>query len=105
MENKIKTTSDSPDMPHKRTKVFEHWHFVALFLIIYDLVVGAGSYFIALWLRFDCRFTEIPYEYLIAWLRFMPIYVVVNVALFWVMHLYQSIWKFASFVELRGGLL
>lgn len=101
MENKIKTTSDSPDMPHKRTKVFEHWHFVALFLIIYDLVVGAGSYFIALWLRFDCRFTEIPYEYLIAWLRFMPIYVVVNVALFWVMHLYQSIWKFASFVELR----
>ena len=101
MENKIKTTSDSPDMPHKRTKVFEHWHFVALFLIIYDLVVGAGSYFIALWLRFDCRFTEIPYEYLIAWLRFMPIYVVVSVALFWVMHLYQSIWKFASFVELR----
>ena len=101
MDNKIKTTSDSPDMPHKRTKVFEHWHFVALFLIIYDLVVGAGSYFIALWLRFDCRFTEIPYEYLIAWLRFMPIYVVVSVALFWVMHLYQSIWKFASFVELR----
>jgi len=101
MENKIKTTSDNPDMPYKRTKVFEHWHFVALFLIIYDLVVGAGSYFIALWLRFDCRFTEIPYEYLIAWLRFMPIYVVVSVALFWVMHLYQSIWKFASFVELR----
>lgn len=43
MEDKIKTTSDNPDMPHKRTKVFEHWHFVALFLIIYDLVVGAGS--------------------------------------------------------------
>lgn len=31
----------------------------------------------------------------------MPIYVVASVAVFWVMHLYQSIWKFASFVELR----
>ena len=29
------------------------------------------------------------------------IYVVASVAVFWVMHLYQSIWKFASFVELR----
>lgn len=101
MEDKIKTTSYNPDIPYKRTRVFEHWYIVALFLIIYDLLVGAGSYFIALWLRFDCHFTEIPYEYLIAWLRFAPIYVIASVAVFWVMHLYQSVWKFASFVELR----
>ena len=61
MEDKIKTTSYNPDIPYKRTRVFEHWYIVALFLIIYDLLVGAGSYFIALWLRFDCHFTEIPY--------------------------------------------
>lgn len=61
MEDKIKTISDSIDMPHKRNRMFEHWHIVALFLIIYDLVAGAGSYFVALWLRFDCHFTEIPY--------------------------------------------
>jgi len=101
MKDKIKTTSGNPDMPHKRTKGFEHWHFVALFLVIYDLVVGAGSYFVALWLRFDCQFTEIPYEYLIAWLKFAPIYVVTSVVVFWMMHLYQSVWKFASFVELK----
>ena len=101
MEDKIKTTFDNPDMPHKRTKGFEHWHLVALFLIIYDLVVGAGSYFVALWLRFDCQFTEIPYEYLISWLKFVPIYVLTSVVVFWMMHLYQSVWKFASFVELK----
>ena len=41
---------------------------IALFLIIYDLLVVTGSYFGALWLRFDCRFSEIPGEYLTAWL-------------------------------------
>ncbi|MBQ8416883.1 MAG: polysaccharide biosynthesis protein [Clostridia bacterium] len=75
---------------------------VAVFLVLYDLVVVTGAYFVALWLRFDCRFTEIPYEYLMAWLKFSPIYAVVSVFVFWKLHLYQSIWKFASFTELEN---
>lgn len=77
------------------------WHVVALFLIIYDMVVAAGAYFIALWLRFDCRYTEIPYEYLSAWMKFAPIYAVVSVFVLWKMYLYRSIWRFASFIELE----
>jgi len=101
MEGKIKTTSNHPKATYKKSRVLEHWHLMAVLLIIYDLVVGAGSYFVALWLRFDCRFSEIPYEYLIAWQKFMPIYAIVSIGVFWVMHLYQSIWKFASYVELK----
>lgn len=105
MEDKTKTTSNNPNMPYKKKRIFEHLHIAALFLIIYDLVVGAGSYFVALWLRFDCHFSEIPHEYLIAWLKFAPIYAVASVVVFWVFHLYQSVWKFASFVELKRVVL
>ena len=101
MKDKTKTASNNPHMPYKRIRVLEHWHIVALFLIIYDLVAGVGSYFVALWLRFDCHFAEIPYEYLTAWLKFTPIYAIVSIVVFLVMHLYQSIWEFASYVELR----
>lgn len=91
----------NPNGPQKRGRAVEHWHLVAAFLIIYDLVVGVGSYFLALWLRFDCHFSEIPYEYLMAWLKFAPIYMIASVAVFCMMHLYQSIWRFASYVELK----
>ena len=82
-------------------KVFEHWQLIAMFLIIYDLAVVVGSYFMALWLRFDCHFSEIPSEYLTAWLKFSPIYAAISIFVFWKAHLYQSIWRFASFIELE----
>ena len=95
-----KTTSNSPKASHKK-KLFEHWHMIAFFLILYDLATVTGSYFLALWLRFDCQFSEIPYEYLISWFKFAPIYAVISVIVFWRFHLYQSIWRFASFIELE----
>lgn len=93
--------SDDFDMPFKKKKNFEKWHVIALLLIVYDAVVFAGSYFTALWLRFDCRFTEIPQEYLMAWMKFAPFYVAIGVVVFWLLHLYQSVWLFASFIELK----
>lgn len=92
---------DSQKTRTKRLKGLEHWQVVALFLILYDLVVVVGAYFMALWLRFDCRFSEMPREYLSAWLKFSPIYAVISIFVFWKAHLYQSIWKFASFIELE----
>ena len=93
---------NNPQTPRKKaTKGFEHWHMVAVLLVLYDLAVVVGAYFVALWLRFDCRFSEIPHEFLMAWLKFSPIYAVVSVFVFWKAHLYQSIWRFASFVELE----
>ena len=89
-------------MPRRKAeKTFEHWHVVAVFLVLYDLAVVVGAYFLALWLRFDCRFSEIPYDYLTAWLRFSPWYAITSVFVFWKAHLYQSIWRFASFIELE----
>ena len=88
--------------PNKRKRpVFEHWHMVALCLVVYDLAVAGGAYFAALWLRFDCRISMIPRDYLEAWFRFLPIYLPASIVVSWFTHLYQSIWRFASFNELK----
>ena len=99
MKNDISNNSKKPR--EKRLKIFEQWQMVAVFLILYDLAVVVGAYFLALWLRFDCLFSEIPSEYLMAWLKFSPIYAVISVLVLWKAHLYQSIWRFASFIELE----
>ena len=36
----------------------EHWHIIALLVAIYDLIAVNGAYIFALWLRFDCVFSE-----------------------------------------------
>ena len=71
------------------------------FLVLYDLLAVSAAYFFALWFRFDCRFSEIPDEYLMSWVKFAPFYAVVCILVFSIFHLYQSIWKFASYIELK----
>ena len=85
---------------HRPNLLFGRWYNVAVFLIIYDLIVVNMSYFMALWLRFDCRFSRITPIYLDAWAKFSPLYTVFCLAVFWSLRLYKSIWKYASYTEL-----
>ena len=77
-----------------------HWQWIAIFLILFDLVAVNLSYLAALWLRFDCRISMIPAEYLKACLLFMPVYTVICLVVFFWQRLYHSIWRFASIAEL-----
>ena len=76
-----------------------HWHWISVFLAVYDIIAANGAYFLALWVRFDCDFSEIPWGYLDAWMRFAPIYSIIIVLIFQFTKLYQSIWRFASYHE------
>ena len=78
----------------------EHWHKITALLIAYDIVTIILSYFLALWVRFDCAYTTIPRDYFHTFLCVTPFYAIVCVAVFWWARLYQSIWRFASFSEL-----
>lgn len=78
----------------------EHWRVVALYLMVYDILAVNAAYFLALWLRFDCRFQLIPKEYINLYLWFVPAYSVVCAIVFWYLRLYKSIWRFASYTEL-----
>lgn len=87
-----------------RQRGLEHWQMVALLVAVYDLIIVNGAYFIALWLRFDCAFSEIPDLYFVPWVRFSPIYSVICFVVFYLFRLYQSMWRFAGFTELKRVL-
>ena len=59
----------------RQKKRFEHWQMVAIYLLVYDIVVIAASFFGALWFRFDCRFQQIPQEYFAHYMKFLPVQV------------------------------
>ena len=88
-----------------KRKKLEHWEMIALYLLIYDVIMMNASYFIGLLLRFDVRYSSIPEEYLYAFLKFAPFYTVFSVAVFFLLRLYNSLWRFASFSELNRILL
>ena len=83
----------------------KHWHIIAFYLIMYDIVAVCVSYFAALWLRYDCRYLLIPRETFLSWLKFTPIYIVFCLIIFLTLKLYQSLWQFASYTELTRVLL
>ena len=41
-------------------KKLEHWKVIAIYLIIYDMIAVNFSYFMALLVRFDFRYSSIP---------------------------------------------
>lgn len=105
-ERTVQRTEDIADMSGKKNRFrLEHWQVVALYLLVYDILVVYLAYFLALWIRFDCRFNQIPGGYLAAYLKFIPFYMVFCVLVFWRLRLYQSIWRFASFSELNRVIL
>ena len=85
----------------KKLKEIQHWKIISAFLVFYDAFVIAFSYFFGLWIRFDCRYSEIPSEYLNAYLNFIGIYIVICLIIFNIFKLYQSVWRFASYDEMK----
>lgn len=67
---------------NKNRSVFENFHTASILLVIYDIIMSAGAYLAALWIRFDCQYSRIPQDYFMAWLKFMPVYAVVCVFVF-----------------------
>lgn len=87
-----------------KTKL-EHWAVVNLLLMLYDFWAVMTSYFVALWVRFDCRFSEIEPIYLSNYSKTILLYACFCVLVFWCTRLYKSIWRFASYSELLRVIL
>lgn len=85
----------------KRKFLMSHWKVIAFYLAVFDVIAVNASYFLALWLRFDARYSNIPQEYLHAFLQFAPFYTIFTLLVFLGLRLYNSIWRFASFNELN----
>ena len=80
----------------------KHWHKVAYFLVAYDFMTVLSSYFLALWVRFDCKFSTIEVKYIDRYFIIIIPYALCVVFVYWLFGLYRSIWRFASFYELKN---
>lgn len=69
-------------------------------MMAYDFLAICLAQFGALWLRFDLRYSMIPKVYLANMYHMAPYMAVIVIVVLWRFRLYQSIWRFASFVEL-----
>ena len=93
--------SSKKTMTVKPSGKIERWHFVSLFLVLYDLLTVTGSYLAMLALRYDFQFAAIPSAYLDVWKSSAPIYAVFCLIVFSKLRLYRSLWRFASYSELK----
>ncbi len=73
---------------------------MAFVLVLYDAIMVNVSYFSALLLRFDFRFSVIPEAYLRSFLRFAPFYTLICIIMFGAFKLYSMVWRYASYYEL-----
>lgn len=87
-------------MKKYKTPRMEHWKVINLGLFVYDIFMVNAAFFLALLLRFDFQYSDIPKYYLGTYMKFIPIYTLVCIIVFWAMRLYKSIWRFASYTEL-----
>lgn len=70
------------------------------FLVILDIVFINVSSFLALWIRFNLKITEIEPWYIESVKELMLANTILTVAIFAVLRLYTSLWRFASIKEL-----
>ena len=85
-------------VPRKK-KLIEHWKIIALGLMAFDYIAIHLAYFLALWFRFDCRFSEIPIGFLNGYLCSIIIYAFVSIVVFWLFGMYKCVWSFVSYPE------
>ncbi len=73
---------------------------MSILLAVYDIMAVNVSYFLALLFRFDGFFSQIPDYYIKAYVKFIPIYTILCLVIFYASKMYQSVWQYASFNEL-----
>ena len=76
------------------------WIRRALLILVADVITVIGSYFFALLLRFEFRFSAIDPSYVDGFLKTIAPCAMATVVVFYCCHLYHSIWSLASVREL-----
>lgn len=85
-------------------KVSASWMQKAAVIAFLDILFVLASYLLALLLRFDFVFSNIPREYLDGYLWSMPFWISATVVVFYGLRLYHSIWRLASMPEVQMSI-
>lgn len=77
----------------------KHWLYRAVILAVLDFVFMVLSFFGALLIRYDLKFTRIEEQYIKQSLIIVPICAILIIVLMGIFKMYNSIWRFVSFSE------
>ena len=88
----------------RRRGMPEQWQVLSLLMALYDFVALHGAYFLALLARFDFKYSEISPFFLNSYYKFITVYALIALVVFWFFRLYRSLWQYASFAELARTL-
>ena len=88
-----------------KKKITITWRAVNIAIAVFDLLAFSLSYLIALWIRYDGIVSSINETYLSCCMSFSPVYIVVSFVVFYLLKLYNSIWKYASESEFIRTLI
>ena len=72
----------------------------AFVFVFFDILIIAFSYFFALMIRFDFKYSLIDTVYIHGYIETIIPFIVCTLIVFTIFRLYQSIWRFASVSEL-----
>ena len=92
-------------MKNEANKLDMQWLRRAVIIGVLDAIFIASSFFVALWLRFEFHFSEIPREYLEGFLHTIGPWIIICIVVFALFQMYNSIWSFVSVDELFRMIL
>ncbi|MDY5986578.1 MAG: nucleoside-diphosphate sugar epimerase/dehydratase [Lachnoclostridium sp.] len=75
------------------------WMNRAVLLAFMDALIISVSYLIALILRFDLLFSQIPRNYIEGYIWSMPFWIAATIVVFYAFRLYHSVWRLAGITE------
>ena len=71
-------------------------------LMVYDVFAVLVASFLAILVRFEFRISSVPETYMKPISDFMPILIILTIALFYIFRLYSSLWAYAGENELQN---
>lgn len=74
---------------------------VAMIMVL-DILVILAAEFLSLWIRYEFSFRSIDRIYMDNVIQYTPINILCTIAVFYIFHLYTSLWKYASVAELSN---
>lgn len=80
-------------MSEEQTKFhIKRWQWVAVALVLWDITVFFGAFYLALLVRYDLQFAAIPQELITGYYKAMPLYILVSVLIFGWFKMYSMLW-------------
>lgn len=77
------------------------WYKKAYVVAFLDILIIFSAYMAALLLRFDCKFSHIPAEYLQGYIKFMPYWIAITFLVYYLCKLWHFVWSLMGAAELK----